>query len=446
MLVDIVAPGGHLVEPIVWLLVTIGFFEGPLKLLGASWFAYLLPDALAALVLFIVFAERIAGGKPLFARSGVSLPIVLLGVWCLVETLNPESPLVRSLLGLRSWLLYLALYFVGLYTFRSVRQLERLYGLLLTLGLLTAAYGVYQWRAGPESFASWSDYYGRLAKLAWSAQSGLVFRAFSTFVAPGTFGTNMALLILLAFGVIASEAVPLRWRAAAAVAAMVMGAGIVVSGSRGPVVHLALAGAVMLVFLPGLGTKLRMAVRVGLLAGLVALVVLVQVGSLFGERLATIGEPESFFWKWFLPLMRGLDIALAHPLGMGLGYTAGVPQFIADRYVRDLPTTNVDSGYGSAAAELGLLGLLLFVYFAMTVGIEGLRAWRRLRTGHPKDLLLGPALIAGTYPIVSVIAQPQATLPSSIYVWLLVGMIVRASTLYDEDHADRVLRSSMRAR
>ena len=63
-----------------------------------------------------------------------------------------------------------------------------------------------------------------------------------------------------------------------------------------------------------------------------------------------------------------------------------------------------------------------------------------------KILLLGPALIAGTYPIVSVIAQPQATLPSSIYVWLLVGMIVRASTLYDEDHADRVLRSSMRAR
>src|SRR5437868_1675712 len=229
-LVDIVAPGGHLVEPIVWLLVTIGFFEGPLKLLGASWFAYLLPDTLATLVLFIVFAERIAGGKPLFARSGVSLPIVLLGVWCLVETLNPESPLIRSLLGLRSWLLYLAFYFVGLYTFRSVRQLERLYGLLLTLGLLTAAYGVYQWRAGPESFASWSDYYGRLAKLAWSAQSGLVFRAFSPFVAPGTFGTNMALLILLAFGVIASEAVPLRWRAAAAVAAMVMGAGIVVSG------------------------------------------------------------------------------------------------------------------------------------------------------------------------------------------------------------------------
>src|SRR5207249_496990 len=83
----------------------------------------------------------------------------------------------------------------------------------------------------------------------------------------------------------------------------------------------------------------------------------------------------------------------------------------ADRYVRDLPTTNVDSGYGSAAAELGPVGLLLFVYLAMTVGVEGLRAWRRLRTGHPKDLLLGPALIAGTYPIVSVIAQPQATLP-----------------------------------
>src|SRR5439155_3648799 len=126
--------------------------------------------------------------------------------------------------------------------------------------------------------------------------------------------------------------------------------------------------------------------------------------------------------------------------------TAGVPRFISDPAIRELPTRTIDSGYGSAGAELGFIGLALFAYFAVKVGVGGFQTWKRLPVGRLRDLLLGPALLAVTYPIVSVIAQPQATLPSSIYFWLLVGMIVRASTLYDEDHADRVLRSSMRAR
>jgi hypothetical protein len=166
------------------------------------------------------------------------------------------------------------------------------------------------------------------------------------------------------------------------------------------------------------------------------------VGSVASQRFATILDPEAFFWKWFQPLVRGVEIALAHPMGMGLGYTAGVPQFVADPLFRDLPTTNVDSGYGAAAAEMGLVGLLVFVYFAVEVGLRGVRAWRKLSPGPVKDLLLGPALMAGTYPVVSVIAQPQAALPSAIYFWLLIGMLIRAST---RDHADRLLRSELHA-
>jgi hypothetical protein len=317
---------------------------------------------------------------------------------------------------------------------------------LLTLGLVTGLYGLFQWKAGPQAFGNWSEDYGRYAQLAWSTKTGVVFRAFSTFVAPGTFAGNMGLLALLAYSVLSSSSVAFRWRLTAGGAFAVMSAGIAASGSRGPVAHLLLAAVALLAIVPGVSSKVKLIIRVVVLSSVALLVVTLMVGPVVGERYSTIFDPDSFFWKWFGPLTGGLGVALRYPFGMGLGYTAGVPQFIHDRFFQDLPTTNIDSGYGAAAAELGLVGLLLFVYLAARVGFDGLRAWKALPPGRMKDLFLGPMLMAVTYPIVSVIFQPQAGLPSSIYFWLLMGMLISASTLPEGTSADSILRAEVHSR
>lgn len=421
--------GYRTTELLVMLLLSLGFFLGPLKLSGTSWVSYLSADGLALLILVIVFGTRVAARKPFFAATPLSLPLLLLGSFCILELVNPEAPFFRSVLGLRSWLLYLGFYFVGFYTFRSVRQLERLYILLIALGFVTAVYGVYQWRAGPDSFASWSDYYGQYARLTWSARSGVVFRAFSTFVLPNTFGSNMALVTLLAFSVTASSTVGVRWRLLAGAAILVMVIGIAASGSRGPVAQLLLAAAVGLPLIRGLWKKTKTTVLAAVLAGGAGALVVFVVGPVVSERFGTLLDPQTIFWKWFGPLSNGLRVGVAHPFGMGLGYTAGLPKFIPNPAFQDLGSMSVDSGYGSAAAELGLMGLGLFCYFALKVGVEGIRSWRRLPAGRLRDLLLGPALLAGTYPIFSIVSQPQAVLPSSIYSWLLIGILVKASSL-----------------
>jgi hypothetical protein len=371
------------------------------------------------------------------------VPIFLLAAFCVLELFNPEAPFIRSLLGLRSWVLYLCFYFVGLYTLRSVRQLERLYALLLVLGVLTGAYGIYQWQAGPELFASWSDYYGRYARLTWSAQSGLVFRAFSTFVLPGVFAGSMALVMLLAFSLVASKRYPARVRLVAAAAFIVMGAGIAVSGSRGPVAMLILAGLVALALSRGLWRKMTVVFKGSLMVVSAAALVVFLIGPVVSERFNTIFDPQAFFWKWVGPFSYGISLAQQHPFGLGLGFTAGVPLFISSPVIRGLPTENVDSGYGSAAAELGILGLGLFAYFALRVGIEGVRTWKRLPPGRLRDLLLAPTLYAATYPMVSFVFQPQATLPSSIYFWLLIGMLMKAPALQRQLDADQLLRSPL---
>jgi O-antigen ligase/polysaccharide polymerase Wzy-like membrane protein len=439
-------PGGHPVDLVVMVLLVLGFFLGPLKLLGTGWLSYLSADGLALVIVIGVFGERIAEGKPLFAASPLSVPLLLLGAFCVLELANPEAPFLRSVMGLRSWLLYLSFYFVGLYTFRSAKQLERLYSLLIILGVITALYGIYQWRAGPQAFATWSDYYAEYARLAWYTHSVRVFRAFSTFVAAGTFGGNMSQVMLLAFSVAICSRVRPVWRVLAVAGFAVMGAGIAASGSRGPVAYLLLCAAAATFMIAGLRSKLAVLARVLPMTIAAVLLIVVFVGPVIGQRFSTIFDPEQFFWKWFGPFTRGLSIAAAHPFGMGLGYTAGVPKFIANPALRDLPGTNVDSGYGSAAAELGFIGLVLFGYFAVTVGVRGFKAWISLPPGRTKDLLLGPALYAATYPIVLVIFQPQAALPSSIYFWLPVGMLFRASTVQEGVHADRLFRAEMHQR
>ena len=431
----------HPADLLVLLLILVGFFLGPFKLLGASWFSYLSADGLAVLVLIVVFSGRIATRKPLFTASPLSIPLLLLALFCVLELVNPGAPFIRSVLGLRSWLLYLSFYFVGLYTLRSIRQLERLYTLLLALGLLTAVYGIYQWQVGPESFANWSEYYGQYARFVWLAQSGLVFRAFSTFVTPGAFGSNMSLVMLLAFSVAASPRIRARWRIISAASFVVMGAGIAASGSRGPVAHLILSAGLALGFIPRLKRRVGVAFKAAILGGVAVVVIAVLLGPVVGERFSTILDPQAFFWQWFGNLAYGVRIAQEHPFGMGLGYTAGVPQFIPNQIFQELPTTTVDSGYGSAAAELGILGLALFTYFAVKVGIEGFRTWKSLPPGQLRDLLLGPALYAATYPIVSLVFQPQATLPGAIYFWLLIGMLMKATAVQRSLDANQLLRS-----
>jgi hypothetical protein len=251
----------------------------------------------------------------------------------------------------------------------------------------------------------------------------------------------MALLMLLAFSVVISSRVPVHRRTLAAAIFAVMGVGIAASGSRGPVAHLLLAAAVGIAFTPGVLRRLSVGFSAVVMTGLAVVLAGFLIGSVLTERFSTLFDPETVSGKLFGPFSYGIRIGLDHFFGMGLGYTAGVPQFITNPVFRDLPTTNIDSGYGSAAAELGLLGLGLFTYLALKVGVEGFRTWKRLPAGRLRDLLLGPALIAATYPLVSLVYQPQAVLPSSIYSWLLIGILMKAPALQRASDADHLRRT-----
>ena len=69
-----------------------------------------------------------AENAPPAASEWPHASVLLLTLYCLFQFLNPEAPLLRSLAGFRSWLLYMWLLFAGYEMLHSSRQIRQMYG------------------------------------------------------------------------------------------------------------------------------------------------------------------------------------------------------------------------------------------------------------------------------------------------------------------------------
>jgi len=415
-------------EVLVALLIGVGFFLGPLKIGYGGWLAYAIPETLGVLLLLRWLAGELNEGGITLRSHPLLLPFLALTGYLLLELFNPEAPLIRSVFGLRSWLMYTAFVFVGYAGFRSLAQVERLYRVLVVLGVVTSAYGIWQWREGPAGLASlggqYASYTATSGVMPWETTDGPIFRAISTFVSATSFAVNTTFPILMAVSLVLSRRSGAIAKASAIAAIVFMGGAMATTGSRfGPAF---LFGAVLVIgYLYRSGRILLLVLPLGLLS--------IEIGASItmdsmGGRFLTLFDPETYFWKWFNPLAGGFMIGVEHPFGKGLGYAAGLPTFAETAALRDLPagaTNTIDSGYGMVAAELGILGLPLFLWFAWAVGVAGLRAWRALPP-ESRSNFVAPAVWAVAFPAYTVFAAPHASLPTSAYLWLLIGMFLRA--------------------
>jgi hypothetical protein len=240
----------------------------------------------------------------------------------------------------------------------------------------------------------------------------------------------MSQVIIIAVGVAASQRVTGATRLITCGTIALMACGIAVSGSRAPLVHLVLMAALIPVVIPHLALKFKTTLKCLLIAAVAAVVVARSpIAASVAERYATLLDPEHFVELWLGRVWFGVGRALENPIGVGIGFTAGLPGFLQSDLLANLPVGSIDSGYAAAGVELGIVGLACFAYFAVSVAAACLRAWRALQPSLLKDLLLGPALWALSYPIWLIVAPPQASLPSSIFFWLLVGMLIKAPQL-----------------
>ncbi len=399
-------------------LVVVANFDGFLKSLFVERFSLFLKDYFVLLALVRWTLGLLWGEARPSLRTAVATPAALFIGYVVAELGNPNAPsLLIGLAGLRTWVIWIPVFFIAYDYMRSKAEIERLWVLATAIGGIVAAYGIVQYFIGFEHLYALSPRFQAYAASAYPTESGeSIIRVFSTMVHAGVFGGAMGFAAVIGLGI----AFTARARAArllAVICVPVMVIGMFLSGSRASVIVAAI-GILLFVVLGR-----RPVLLLG--AGLLVLVSFWQAARVTGgaveERL------ESVTWEYSsdrvtYPFVRGLDTALAHPFGLGIASGAGVGGF--GLQPGSYRGSFLENDFGRALAELGVGALLYCLLLAVAV-LAAVRAY--LNTTDESSSILSAALIGALAgPLIGLTAGAALYLvPGAIYFWLALASVLR---------------------
>jgi len=258
------------------------------------------------------------------------------------------------------WLLYFALYVVGVNTLRR-QDVQPVWGALETCILLFAAFGIFQ-SAFLPGFAQMLDP-NTIADGGWDVQGR---RLVSTFLDPNFAGGLLMLGLLVELGLLASGERVAWWKPLMLFGAMVL------TLSRGTLLAFTI-GFIVLIAVRGVSRRLAMFLAGGALVLAAALPSIIRFAASFNKLGVSDASAQGRFVLW----LRALTVLRDHPI-IGIGFDTWAP--VARRYgwVSVPGSQNgVDGGLLFIAVLTGAVGVA--IYLGM-LGYTFLRArvvWRQ---------------------------------------------------------------------
>ncbi len=441
---------------LLWLVVE----DLPRKFLGNDLLVYFGKDILAAAVYLGFVLEVKASRTRAFRPSFVTPLLIFVGV-CAVQVLNPNSPsLLYGLLGLKVYLYYVPLMFLGFALVQTERDLVKFLILNLGLACLVAALGIVQGVANPD-FLNPTTTPAQLNLLRLVRYAPLtgepVSRPTSVFVSDGRFAWYMLLTLYLALGTVGY--ISLRPRRGKWVAfcslALAVGA-ILISGSRGTLVY---ACASVLVFgaalMWGLGSSQRGAQKVTRVAAHAALAAgaTAIAGAVFFPN--ALGARWAFYYQTIAPwsptselMYRAAQYPVGGfvgsfsfarwPLGYGIGTASLGMQYLTSLF--NVPSTGaaVESGYGVLVLEMGVPGLVSWLAWTGALVWASWKVVRALQGSplFPVAFTLFWFVFVLLFPLTYGGMQPYQNFVFNAFLWLLVGVLFRLPLLKLEPRPD----------
>ncbi len=365
----------------------------PIPVISSLWDDFLLLGGL------ILVGLRLLSGAPQ-RKSRLTKPILALVLVGLAYTTLDLASLSVNIEGFRAVFQFMFVFFIAFYLIDRPENIKSLLALAVAIGTLLAFHGIYQWVSKVPMPGNWVD-----------VTETVRTRAFSIIGSPNALGSQMAMLAPIAFGLFLQEkSWPMRllWLGAAGT----MGVCLVFTGSRGA--WLAFAGAIGLI---GIIYDRRI-----ILVGIIAAVIAVLFVPAVSQRVTYLFTPEYMLKsaqsgrisRWF----EAYDQMRNSPLfGTGLGHFGGA---VAKRSYNSI---YVDNYYLKTMAEMGLLGLTLFLWLIWQTLQEGYHAMKNLHSPCLKFMAVG--MLGGLVAMLlhntveNIFEIPYL----NTYFWLVAGLL-----------------------
>jgi hypothetical protein len=397
-----------------------GLLAGLIYLEVGSWVALWLSPALSPLFFKDLFFLYPAYLGFLFGRSrgtGVRqfpwLPASAFGAIVILECLNPSvgSPLI-ALLGVKIWLGYVPLFFLGADLFSTRNELRIWLWTVLTATLPASVYALYEFKLGSSGSLTEGSRPGEFAGgyIDPGFESGN-FRLSSIFPSSSQFDYHLFFAVFVGAALLVLERRRLaRGMALGLLALIAIDVGL--TGTRK--LYLTVPSAILwFLFLEKKRTRQIQGALLAAAAGAVALVVL---GTVLVLRVHTIENVYDnrleFAQTSFSDALRG------SPMGLGSGMASGPARYLdPDRqFVETLPAKTV--------VELGILGLVALILFYGAVALAGFRSVKRCQDEDLRSVALLFAIYLATLMITSIYGWPMDLDPANVESWLSAGIVV----------------------
>jgi len=417
-------------------LIVAASLDGFLKGLSPGWHTQLFKDYLLAICLLRWGWLSVLGHRRRSVRHPLSLPIIIFAGWCAVQLLNERNPnVLMSLTNLRSWIIWLPVFFLAYDYIRTRQQVERFVVTIFAIMAPLALYGIVQYQIGLDHLFRLGPGFDVYRQAQYATETyEIELRPPSTMISPHSFADACVMALCLGIGAIGYLSRRRVTQSLVTVAMPVLVVAVLITAVRNAY---ASAAAGMLVLL-GLIRRPDLIVLATLIGGLALFEVDQLTGGHAMERLNTIvTDPDYTRHRIITPWKTALGWVTRHPLGSG--FTSGVGRgrllwSIDPRRMRPEERTPwAENEYARSLIELGVPGFLLFGWMLVSVVRFVFRAYRQATQSRDRWLIVGIFAAVVGMLVRLLVGSALYGWPEAIMFWCYVAVALRLPEIEVEE-------------
>lgn len=354
-------------RPAVYAVFVLLCVEGFLRNAVDTPTVLLVKDLLLAGIYLRVFGGKLQRQAAASASGPLKVPLLVFAAVVLVQTLNPNVTSVgQALVGVRTWLYYVPLYYVARDMIRSDQDLRRFGLFILGCASVVSVVGLLQYVSGPALYAALGKAFAN-AVFVTQGQNASIYRPNSTFAFPSDFAMFAGIATLLAIGFMFGRTGRARIVSSAVVVLLV--ATDIAENQR--TLFVLLPPLILLVFALRRTVRPAIVMALALLLG-VLVVGMIGSGSAFDRINELLQNQNGVFGTRAGAYFDGFLAALQSPIGFGAGATS-----IGSRYVVGNIPLFVEFSLAKVVGDLSLVGLAAYFWVFVVLLRDTLSVHRR---------------------------------------------------------------------